>query len=381
MFLISHRSTCLPGAFLDRHSNKIKTALQLNISGELWEKSGWCTPPFIVVYLLIGNAALIITIIAVAILLSKEVNYRSEKEFLLQLQRVYDTAIYSLFGIPIFYIITSIISMAIRLKVIKDSVDFIAQQVNQQGQEFEKTVRRFVTDAFFVKKYFENGPASFAPIEALSVQQAVSKYKEVQKELNVNETIGEISKQLTMLSKMVAKAEGMQFDTKFTKLIEELHKTGQTTIRKSASRITQVKVTKCVDHFDKQPLRTKDVRIKEFSKTSTTSQIGRKHKSRYGALKQRVKGQKSLVAEQKTQLSAMPSSNMARKISQFLEMEKTQSSSHSRNQRNLSTKSRSDGKMIKLPKKSFKTSQSKLKPAKAKSKLSNQSLFYGRNAH
>ncbi|KAL3985768.1 putative integral membrane protein [Acanthocheilonema viteae] len=346
--------------------------MEFGFRKKLWSRSTWCTPPFIAVYLIIGNAALIIAIIIVAIHLRREVNYRSEKEFLLQLQRVYDTAIYSLFGVLIFYIITNLISLGIRLKVTKENVDYITQQVNQQRKEYEETARRFACDAFFVRKYYENGPGTFQSAEVLSVQQGVSKYKEMKKEYAVDKTIGEISKHLTMLNKMknvMDQPMEKQFDSKFVKLIKELNRAGQVTVRKGVSRIMQ----------DRQPLRTQE----ELSEIPTGSQM-----EGYADLTQySVKGQKSVMMAEKTQLSTVnttidqinetkseheesvlsqlqltsknrksqkTSSKTASKILRIPETEKTQSSSYGETQGNihqLSVGSESDVKVLSEPSK------------------------------
>uniref|UniRef100_A0A1I7VUN6 Antigen n=1 Tax=Loa loa TaxID=7209 RepID=A0A1I7VUN6_LOALO len=157
---------------------------------------------------------------------------------------MYDVAVYSLFGTLIFFIIIHLISLGIQLEVTTDGVDYITQQVNQQRKEYEEAVHRFVYDAFFVRKYYENRPATFELTETLSTQQALSKYKEMKKERNVDKAINEISKHLTMLSKMkvvMDQPEEKQFDSKFMKLIKELHETGQTTTRKGVNRIKQDK--------------------------------------------------------------------------------------------------------------------------------------------
>ncbi|CAG9536118.1 unnamed protein product [Cercopithifilaria johnstoni] len=328
----------------------MKVSLQVKISEKLCDRSNWYTPSFIVVCLIIANATLIITIIVVAIHLAKEVNYRSEKEFLLHLQRAYDTAIYSLFGVLIFYIIINFISLGIRLKVIKDSVNYISEQVNQQRKECEETARRFVRDTFFVKKYYENGPATFKPAEILSAQEAVSKYKEMKKEHSVDKTMEEISKHLTTLNKMkivMNQPTEKQFDSKFIKLIEE-----QIARQKDASSIIQ----------ESQLSRTQE----EFSRISTITSVGQKYKSQYTNLS--IKGQKSQIIDEKTEPSALETptgqitetasehrksvlsqsrlspeshifqsqtSKVASKILRIFETEKTQSSSHRRNQENI----------------------------------------------
>lgn len=261
-----------------------------------------------VVCLVIANAGLIIAIIIAAVHLGNEGNYRSAKEFLLQLQRVYDTAVYSLFDILIFFIITNLISFGMRLKVTMDSVNYITQQVDDQRKECEETVRRFVCDAFFVKKYYENKPTIFEPVETLSIQQAVSRHKEVRKERSIDETVKEISKQLKMLKKMntvMNQPEAKLFDSNFVKLIEELNGTGQTIIGKDVSRIKQ----------DKKLSRTQE----DLRSISRTNQAGRKYKSGYVDLTQySIKDQKSRMIIDKTQLSAVksPSSHQAKTSSQ-----------------------------------------------------------------
>ncbi|KAK6108565.1 putative integral membrane protein [Brugia pahangi] len=339
-------------------------------------------PSLKVVCLVVANAGLIIAIIIAAAHLGNEVNYRSAKEFLLQLQRVYDTAVYSLFDILIFFIITNLISFGMRLKVTMDSVNYITQQVDDQRKECEETVRRFVCDAFFVRKYYENKPTIFEPVETLSIQQAVSKHKEVRKERSIDETVKEINKQLKMLKKMntvMNQPEAKQFDSNFVKLIEELNGTGQTIIGKDVSRIKQVNPT-----YLRSILRA--------------NQAGRKYKSGYIDLTQySIKDQKSRMITDKTQLSAVksPSSHQAKTSSQsrksispfsstnrgfrapsskvaekILGEDKTQSSLHRTSQNqvtvNLSTPSKKSAKMMKL-----------LKPSKTtlpKSSISQNSL-------
>ncbi|KAM3716992.1 Transient receptor potential cation channel subfamily M member [Dirofilaria immitis] len=206
------------------------------------DKSSWRSPALILVYLVIANASLIVTIIAVAVYLNDDVGYhRSKREFLFYLQRAYDMATYLLFGIMIFLIITNLISLAIRLKVIMESVDYITQQVNQQRKEYKETVGRFVYDAFLVKKYYENELAAFQSTEELPAQSALRKHKDMKKERTIRETMNEISKHLTALNNIkiiVGQSEKKQFDTKFLKLIDEL-KSGQMTSRKDVSRIKQ----------------------------------------------------------------------------------------------------------------------------------------------
>uniref|UniRef100_A0A915PYV4 Uncharacterized protein n=1 Tax=Setaria digitata TaxID=48799 RepID=A0A915PYV4_9BILA len=166
--------------------------------------------------------------------------YRSKRELLLELQRVYDVAIYSVFGTIVFLIITNLISLAIRLKVTVESVDYITEQVNQQCKEYEETVRRYVRDAFLVRKYYET---AFAPIETLSVEQTTLKQRQ---ERTVAETVEEISKQLTTLDKMNAVVDAIeekQLDTKFLKLIKELNKTGQVVDGKLAKRFRLIPST------------------------------------------------------------------------------------------------------------------------------------------
>ncbi|KAM3716993.1 Transient receptor potential cation channel subfamily M member [Dirofilaria immitis] len=142
------------------------------------DKSSWRSPALILVYLVIANASLIVTIIAVAVYLNDDVGYhRSKREFLFYLQRAYDMATYLLFGIMIFLIITNLISLAIRLKVIMESVDYITQQVNQQRKEYKETVGRFVYDAFLVKKYYENELAAFQSTEELPAQKLIDELK------------------------------------------------------------------------------------------------------------------------------------------------------------------------------------------------------------
>ncbi|VDO26011.1 unnamed protein product [Brugia timori] len=348
-----------------------------------------------VVCLVIANAGLIIAIIIAAVHLGNEGNYRSAKEFLLQLQRVYDTAVYSLFDILIFFIITNLISFGMRLKVTMDSVNYITQQVDDQRKECEETVRRFVCDAFFVKKYYENKPTIFEPVETLSIQQAVSKHKEVRKERSIDETVKEISKQLKMLKKMntvMNQPEAKLFDSNFVKLIEELNGTGQTIIGKDVSRIKQ----------DKKLSRTQEDKlinwIADLRSISRTNQAGRKYKSGYVDLTQySIKDQKSRMIIDKTQLSAVksPSSHQAKTSSQsrksispfsstnrgfrapsskvaekILGEDKTQSSLHRTSQNqvtvHLSTPSKKGAKMMKL-----------LKPSKTtlpKSSISQNSL-------
>ncbi|VIO98698.1 Uncharacterized protein BM_BM10573 [Brugia malayi] len=305
-----------------------------------------------VVCLVIANAGLIIAIIIAAVHLGNEGNYRSAKEFLLQLQRVYDTAVYSLFDILIFFIITNLISFGMRLKVTMDSVNYITQQVDDQRKECEETVRRFVCDAFFVKKYYENKPTIFEPVETLSIQ----------------------------------------------KLIEELNGTGQTIIGKDVSRIKQDKKLSRTQEDKLRIVLRLDKFVRNLRSISRTNQAGRKYKSGYVDLTQySIKDQKSRMIIDKTQLSAVksPSSHQAKTSSQsrksispfsstnrgfrapsskvaekILGEDKTQSSLHRTSQNqvtvHLSTPSKKGAKMMKL-----------LKPSKTtlpKSSISQNSL-------
>ncbi|VIO98697.1 Uncharacterized protein BM_BM10573 [Brugia malayi] len=354
-----------------------------------------------VVCLVIANAGLIIAIIIAAVHLGNEGNYRSAKEFLLQLQRVYDTAVYSLFDILIFFIITNLISFGMRLKVTMDSVNYITQQVDDQRKECEETVRRFVCDAFFVKKYYENKPTIFEPVETLSIQQAVSRHKEVRKERSIDETVKEISKQLKMLKKMntvMNQPEAKLFDSNFVKLIEELNGTGQTIIGKDVSRIKQDKKLSRTQEDKLRIVLRLDKFVRNLRSISRTNQAGRKYKSGYVDLTQySIKDQKSRMIIDKTQLSAVksPSSHQAKTSSQsrksispfsstnrgfrapsskvaekILGEDKTQSSLHRTSQNqvtvHLSTPSKKGAKMMKL-----------LKPSKTtlpKSSISQNSL-------
>ncbi|EJW85918.1 hypothetical protein WUBG_03171 [Wuchereria bancrofti] len=340
-------------------------------------------PSLKVICLVIANAGLIITIIVAAVHLENEVNYRSEKEFLLQLQRVYDAAVYSLFDILIFFIITNLISFGMRLKVTMDSVNYITQQVNDQRKEYEQTVRRFVCDAFFVRKYYENKSTIFEPVETLSIQQAVSKYKEVRKERSVDETVKEVSKQLKMLKRMnsvMDQPEEKQFDSNFVKLIEELNETGQTIIGKDVSGIKQDKKLSRTREDKLRIVFRLDKFVRNLRTVSRANQGGRKYESGYADLTQySIKNQKSQMIIDKTQLSAVrsPSSHLAKTSSQsrksispfsstnrgfrtpsskvaekIFEEDKTQSSLHRTSQNqvtmNLSTPSKTGAKMMKL---------------------------------
>ncbi|VDK77960.1 unnamed protein product [Litomosoides sigmodontis] len=273
------------------------------ISEKLWGRS-WCSPPLIVACLIIGNAALIVAIIIVGIYFGKEVSYRSEKEFLLELQRIYDTAICSLFGVAMFCTITSSVGLAVQLKVMKDTVDHNTQQVNQQRHEYEKSVRRFARDAFLVRKYYENGRATLKPAEVLSVQQAVSKYNEMKEERNVSVAIREISKHLTMLNKMKATTDQpaeKQLDSKFV---------------------------------ETQRLRTQG----ESSEMLKGSEVGERS-GRVDLTQRSVKGEKSLVIAEKTKRSVIKPTTIAAAVT--FEHKKSIPSQKSRNFQSLSARTTS----------------------------------------